>query len=464
MSVGVRHCLLDAIIVSCTAAVNTANFVCCCRYQIQYTVSDADHVAAKPITINITFVEVAVVTGSFLLISQAPGLSIAQQHAQELNATGAAANSVLTAAVATVFQAELTSATSNYVHQLTSSLGASAATVAASNTLQLGLFGSVAVPDVTVLNATIDQTISAVLNTTSSGATPIYAFNVTLQVAVLTADLLLSVFVDVLNSTVARRRLLGKPSLTAARLLPLLKQQLPQEDALLPELLACESAASQTSSCKVAEQGPLWTDQLGQLQPETCQEQDGPASPAGLLVQPHTTSLAGTQHVPPIKCSQCQQDISTETKPCCAKPADLASSEAQHAKRTPSILTHSAGGPVKEPHAAARGQADTDKSASVRHLLQSTSSDTAFPLVSLLQFKMSLVIAAFTDTSGCSTDSLTDLFYQDEDPPDALDALCAGANTAADHSLNMALLARSNSTVPVLQVSESPACTDHASA
>lgn len=317
-----------------------------------------------------------------------------------------------------------------------------------------------------MLNATIDQTVTAVLNTNSSDAMQNYAYNVTLQVAVLTADLLLSVFVDVLNSTVARRRMLSKPLLTAERSLLLLEQQPPHEDTLLPGLLAPGSAARQAGPTSIAEEGHLCTDQLGQLQPQGCQEQLSPDSPAELKVQPYPSFLAGTQDISSSNCVQRQQDRSSGTKPCLLKAADSAASTgAQHAQHTPSMLKQLVGVSLTDPyHNKAQGQTAADDSASFRHLLQSTSSDTAFPLTSLLLFKMSLVLAAFTDTSGCSTYSLTDLFYQDEDPPDALDALCAGANSAADHSLNMALLASSNSTVPLLQVSIRCAYTTHASA
>ena len=274
--------------------------------------------AAKPITISITFVEVATVTGSFLLIAQATSTGLAQQHVQQLNATGSVANSALTTAVATVYQTWLVSATSGYVEQLTSTLGASAATVAASNTLRLGLFSSVRLPDVTVLSAVIDQNVTAALNTNSSDAVQNYAYNVTLQVAILTADMLLSVFVDVLNSTGYRRRLLSRTDLMAD--------------------------------------------------------------------SPPTVSASGLQ--------------------------------------------------LWSPH---------------RRLQQSTSS-AAFPLASLLQFKMDLVLAAFMGTSGCSTDSVTDLFYQDQDPPVDLATLCGGDYSAVDRSLDSALLAGANSSVPLLQV------------
>ena len=315
-----------------------------CRYQIQYTVSDAEYVAAKPIAISITFVEVAVVTGSFLLIGQAANSSLAQQQAAQLNTTASAANSALATAVATVYQTWLAAATSSYVGQLTSSLGASAATVAASNTLHLGQFSSVGVPDVTILAAAIDQKVSAALNTDSSSVMQNYAYNVTLQVAVLTSDMLLSVFVDVLNSTGYRRRLLSSEA-PAERLWPLQKQK---------------QAATMHSDA--------------------------------IPIPVH-------EHV---------------------------------------LVQHRASAVAVNPS---------------RHLMQSTSSNTSpFPLASLLQFKMDLVLAAFTGTSGCSTDSLTDLFYQHQEPPADLATLCGADNSAADYSLSQALLNGANSSVSLLQV------------
>ncbi len=191
----------------------TFSFVLFCRYQIQYTVFDANSVAATPLTISITFVEVALVTGSFLFIGQANSMSSAQLQAQQLNTTEAAPNAAFTTAVASVFRSWLASATTSYVDQLTATLGTTAATVAATNTIELGLFSSVLTTDVTVLNVAIDENVTMALNVNSSEIMQNYAFNVTLQVVVLTADMLLSVFVDVLNSTYTRRRLLGSSAL-----------------------------------------------------------------------------------------------------------------------------------------------------------------------------------------------------------------------------------------------------------
>ena len=151
--------------------------------------------------------EVAFVTGSLFFMAQAESVSHAQQHAAQLYATGTATNAAVTADLATVLHMWLMSATSAYVDQMTASLGATAQAVAAVDVLRLGLFSTVAQTDVKVLSASIDWELSATLYTNSSGATQNYAYNVTVQIAVLTSDMLLSVFVDVINSRTSRRRL-----------------------------------------------------------------------------------------------------------------------------------------------------------------------------------------------------------------------------------------------------------------
>ncbi len=204
----------------------------CFRYLIEYGASDSSGVAAAPLTISITFVEVALVTGSFLFIGQADSTIEAQQHAAQLYTPGTAPNSAFTADIATVFQTWLASNVTTYVDQMTAALGASTAVIAAVNTLELGIFSTVLVPDVTVLNATIDQNVTSLLSINSSNPSQTYAYNVTLQVA----DMLLSVFVDVLNSTDSRRRLLSSSDLASAAvqnsMLPLPKHMLARPDRL----------------------------------------------------------------------------------------------------------------------------------------------------------------------------------------------------------------------------------------
>ena len=140
-------------------------------------------------------------------VGQASSADEAAQHAVRLSTQGTAPSYALTSSAASVYQSWLTKATFEYVQSMTAAIGSDASLDAAVNVLELGLFGSVLASDVTVLNATVASGITALLNVNSS-STQNYAYNVTLQVAVLTADMLLSVFVDVLNATNSRRRLL----------------------------------------------------------------------------------------------------------------------------------------------------------------------------------------------------------------------------------------------------------------
>ncbi len=364
-----------------------------CRYQIQYTVLDANNVAATPLTISITFVEVALVTGSFLFIGQANSTSSAQLQAQQLNTTGAAPNTAFTTAVASVFQTWLTSATSSYVGQLTATLGTTAATVAATNTIELGLFSSVLTADVTVLNVAIDQNVTMALNVNSSEIIQNYAFNVTLQVVVLTADMLLSVFVDVLNSTYTRRRLLGSSAFPWTH----------------PDTHHETSQAMQTS--------PEATAVLLDKLPLSSEE-------------PHQSLVAYKKDYAR------QPEMQVHSTSSSIVPSTMQQARGQ------SILAHE-DKPAEQPTAGVSHS---------RSLQSSGSSSTVFPLASLLQFKMDMLLAAFSGTSGCSTDSLTDLFYADSEPPDTLAELCGVDRGSQDLSLNAALLGTANSSVPLLQV------------
>ena len=388
---------------------------CDCRYQITYRVVGADEVAATPLILSITFVEVAVITGSFLFITQAPNASMAQQRALQLNTTGSAPNAALTTAVARVFQAWLASATSTYVKDLTATLGTTAASIAASNTLQLGQFSSVTMQDVTVGSTVIDPNVTAALNTGSSADTQNYAYNVTLQVAVLTADMLVSVFVDVLSiSTGAKRRLLVSKSGLAT-----------------DKLWAAAQHKRPTSTA-------VWDKVTGQFAASGLRLIPSPSPDDQLLIQ--QLGLDMPQHSAPAD--------ATRTEP------HSASVRAQQTQHTSPVLVQSGAGtpvPYKGP-ASALGRAGPFQSVLLRHLLQSTASTTAFPLASLLLFKKDLLLAAFTSTSGCSTDSIDDLFYQGSGSPDVVRAICEDNNGLADYSLNVALLAMSSSSVPLLQV------------
>ena len=394
----------------------------CSRYLIEYGASDSSCVAAAPLTISITFVEVALVTGSFLLIGQADSTLEAQQHAAQLYTPGTAPNSAFTADIAMVFQTWLASNVTTYVDQMTAALGATTAVVAAVNTLELGLFSSVLVSDVTVLNATIDQNVTSLLSINSSSASQSYAYNVTLQVAVLTADMLLSVFVDVLNSTDSRRRLLSSSDLASAAvqnsMLPLPNHILVRPHAaVLPGKLhfADGLLAESSQSASISKLLPF------SLPPESMQQAQGLAGNWTTVMQ--TSGIAKTDGCPASGCSH-------------AAPLKSFQAEFHNSLHQVTML-----------HAMGHSRS-----------LQSTTPASEFPLVSLLTFKVDLLLAAFGSTSGCSTASMTALFYDDEDTPELLDDLCGTDSGAEDLSMNQALLASTNSSIPLLQVCPMPCC------
>lgn len=332
------------------------------RYQIQYTVSDISGASAVPLTVNITFVEVAFVTVGFFFVGQADSVSQAEQHAAQLYTAGTASNAALTADLATVLQTWLASATSSYVYQMSLALDGSAGLTAAVDVLELGLFSTILQADVTVLSASIDWDLTSALNFSTSSATQNYAYNVTVQVAVLTSDMLLSVFVDVLSSPPSsRRRLLSN-----------------SDCSLLPSI---ESPLSmQTRSAPVA------------------------------VSNPSTSSVVALSRRRTLQ---------------------------QSSSRTARM--------------AVFGTAWDDSHAKARSLI-TTGSSSAFPLSSLLAFKTDLAQAAFAAVSGCSTDSLTDLFFENSTTSGALSNLCVGDNGPADLSLNQALFMSASDSVPLLQV------------
>lgn len=347
-----------------------------CRYRIKYSVSDFSGAAATALTIDITFVEVALVTGSFIFIAQADSVFNAQQHAADLYTAGTAINSVLTADLAAVLQTWLMSATSTYVNQTTAYLGANADPVAASNTLELGLFSAVVPADVTVLSASIDWSNTGALNTDSSSASPKYAFNVTLQVAVLTSNMLQSVYVDVLpslavlSSPSSRRRLHSKSH-------------------------SKQSVAILHSS----ESAPTASDHV-------------------------TVSSGFSRDMAPLSYQRTLQQTGSKT-----------------ARTSDSVTVHE------------------DLHGQVRSLLGSSLA-SKFPLASLLAFKSTLVLAALDSTTGCDTDSLTELFYNDSAAPADISDMCIGDGSYGGHSMNAALLASVNTSVPLFQVSYVGSCTN----
>ena len=332
-----------------------------------YSVSDISGAAAKPLTISITIVEVAFVTGSLLFIAQADSTSHAQQHTAQLQAAGTDANIAMTADLASVLHQWLTSASSSYVDQMTEGLGANTEVIAAIDVLELGLFSTVQQADVTVLSASIDWDISAALNTNSSDATQNYVYNVTVQVAVLTCNMLLSVYVDVLSNPPSRRRL-------------------------------------------------------------------------------HSTSYSDNQLSGGVH-------YSTESTPCMQTTSAHAAASSSCSSNvlglsSQSVLQQMSSMPAER---LGLGTAQEDLHAHLRSLM-STSSSSSFPLASLLAFKTSLVLAAFAATSGCSTDSLTPLFFQDSEAPQDLSDVCVGDDSSADYSMNAALSASASPSVPLLQV------------
>jgi len=397
----------------------------CFRYLIQYSVSDSSGVAATPLTISITFVEVALVTGSFLFIGQADTAAQAQQHATQLYTSGTAPNTALTTDVAAVYQTWLTSNVTGYVEQMTAALGASTAVVAAINTLELSLFSSVRVSDVTVLNATIDQSITSILNVNSSHTVQNYCYNVTLQVTVLTADMLLSVFVNVLNSTASRRHLMSSSDFLSttisSNMLPL-----PAHVPAIPDLAAVSSHLSGSMLAEPFENATI-----------------SKHLPYDMIAEPfqHEQDLAGSIAASILSCSTAQQGPQTggcDTQ----QTAQLLS--------TRNLATPSSVRPTTIDSMLHLHQMMLQAQVHTRRL-QSTTSASTFPLVSLLTFKVDLMLAAFGGTSGCSTASVAALFYEDEETPESLDDLC-GTDGGTDLSMNQALLASANSTVPLLQV------------
>jgi len=325
-------------------------------------VSDISGASAMPLAINITLVEVAFITAGFFFMGQADNASQAQQHAAQLCTAGAASNAAVTADLAAALQNWLSSAVRSYVGQMELALDASAGIVAAVDVLELGLFSTVVQADVAVLNASINWDLTSALNV---NITQNYAYNVTVQAAVLTSDLLLSVFVDVLSSSTSRRRLHSKPD----------------------QLLYAELLHSTNSSA---------------------------------LIQIKPAHAAATSYFPRYV-------------------APLSSVTAQQ---------RSSNRPTWEP---ALGTAWDGLHGKARSLI-STELSSAFPLSSLLAFKTDLMLAAFADTSGCSIDSLTDLFFENSEEPEELSNLCGGDSGSADLSLNEALVASAGESVPLLQV------------
>ena len=340
--------------------------------------ADSDNVASTPLSLNITFVQSATVTGSFLFIAHAASSGNAQQDIAALLNTSSPLNTAFTSTIASVFQSWLAESTSTYVTQLTAGLDSDSALVQAVDTERLGLFSHVQQPDVTVLNATIVQNLTNILDASSNTVTR-YAYNVTIQVSVVTANLLSSVFVDVLNATASRRRLLAMPY--APHTAQQKVSHVPDDgDAAAMRCFTATPQPIAASPIQLACQG----DRVSSCMIDNSNVSSAISS---------SSSVIGSSHMP-----------------------DLSRSNVGYGRRK----------------------------------LQATQSSSAFPLGSLLVFKMDLTLAAFQGTSGCSTDNIADLFYVGEAVPAALDELCDGSES--DWSLSQALLEIANSSLPLLQV------------
>ena len=377
-----------------------------------------------PLAISITFVEAALVTGSFLFIGQAHSPVEAQQHAVQLYTSGTAPNSALTADIAAVYQTWLTSNVSAYVAHMTTTLGASTAVVAAVNTLELGLFSSVQVSDVTVLNATIDQSVTAILNINSSEAVQNYCYNVTLQVTVLTADMLLSVFVDVLNSTTQRRRLMSSSDW--------------QANAVNHSMLTVPNPPARLDHSAVGSH-LLGTMPVAPFSKATISKQL-PVTVSTESLQ-HEQALTGDLPASSQNCSSATAVQEADVRPYLLP----LQAHVPNSAKAAGVLPASGGSLLPSYQQIRQAQANARS-------LKGTASASAFPLVSLLAFKVDLMLAAFGGTSGCNANSVAALFYDDVEVPDSLEDLCGSDGSSADLSLNYALHFSANGSVPLLQV------------
>ena len=390
------------------------------RYQLQYTVVDADGRGAQPLTLSVTFVEKAVVTASLLFMGHALSPGAAQSQIEMLNSSNTRFSKAFSNATASALQSWLASATATYVQQMTSSLGTNAGMVAAVNTLRLGLFSSVTQADVTVLDVGINETLSAAANFNSSSLVQKYVYNVTLQVVVLTADMLLSVFVDVLNSTYVRRRLLSSSQTTTA--FP------------VQPVASAYSLVDTTST----------NDQAQQISLDS-------ATRSSLMLTAYSDPWSEGMH---------DGQRQMETMHDGHKPM-----KNMHDRHRPMENMHDGHRSMEnmhDPASAAVGQsqlsADLSQQqsgvASLLHLrsLLAASNSTAFPLASLLQFKTELVLSAFFRTSGCDADSLADLFYDGSAVPSAIDELCGASSSFSALAWDRTLQAAANESIPLLQV------------
>lgn len=366
--------------------------------------------------------ESAIITGSFLFIAQAVDSSTAEKNAAALYNTSTVVNAAFTATVASVFQSWLADTTSAYVNQFVT--GLTAAQIRTTNEVRLALFSAVTQPDVQVLDSTIDWNITAQLVENGTASPQSYAYNVTLQVTVLTVELLSSVFVSVLHSTSSRRHLLAHTVVPANQL------------------------DLQHSSI---EPGSAW-------QAETA----GNASVTMSETEAHSSSSTGSGSAVYTDSSRSSSSINSDIRMYSGSnqsSLQCKSSKIEHVYNSSSKSSQcssGSGGRVYNGsvrsstcNSNSRYYVHSSSSASSRRL-QATQSSFAFPLASLLLFKMDLTLAAFQGTSGCSTVAIADLFYNGADVPATLSQLCGDSD--ADLSLSEALLALANSSIPLFQV------------
>ena len=359
--------------------------------------SDSNGKAATPLVLNITFVESAIVTGSFTFISQAAGDSDAQEIALALYNTSSVVNAAFTATIASVFQSWLADTTSAYVSQLTADLESGAALIQAINAARLSLFGDVLQSDVRVLNSTVDQNITAQLVTNSTASVQSYAYNVTMQVTVLTANLLSSVFVDVLNNTSSRRHLLGAASLFRSDPVE------PQHSITTAWLAGSKTRSNGSNLCR------------------------------DVSMDAHNRCSASSSILSSMRMYNSNSStMSSSSMPIAPTLYSSSSNTQGHITGSMEAMGHFANS----------------------RKLQATQASSVFPLASLLMFKMDLTLAAFLGTSGCSTDNIAVLFYDGADTPEVLEQLCGSSDN--DFSLSQALLAVANSSIPLFQVSKMP--------
>ena len=456
-----------------------------CRYQIQYDVSDSDGRAATSLILNITFVESAIITGSFFFIGQADSDSTAQKNALALYNTSSVVSAAFTATIASVFQLWLIGTTSAYVDQLTSGLGSASSSTQATNAARLALFSDVTQPEVQVLNSTVDQNLTAQLADNSAAGVQTYAYNVTLQVTVLTATLLSSVFVDVLNSTSSRRHLLSfSPSL--------LTDKLEAQNSIITKAAASfataagwpddrtSSIGTYSSSSHSRGSSIISSVNMYSSNRKTSSTVSGNGEHSHTKLYINSPNIGNSSSLKPSMYSNSsssmgqsvyisssdshsmKQGVYSRTQ-----KRSLFSSSHSSSNSEQSVIAGSNSMTRRSVYiSSSRPQRDnissclmqTSRSSSLEdnsealgsRRLQAITSSSAFPLASLLLFKMDLTLAAFEGTSGCSTDNIADLFYDGADLPEALSQLCGSSGD--DLSLSQALLAVANSSVPLFQV------------